>query len=199
MEERLALLDSRISLVEGRSQVSARTVSPAAQQPLPGLSASLVPEATGVSAVSPASTTLEASAEWKKTCTQAEGVEICQTGRQLADASGSVVLHFILVEGGGDREVQIAVPSPIMIVPGISIGVDSSPAISAPVAICIPHQCVAGAKADDNFLGSLKSGSAVKVSFAGMRGSDVNLDLPLAGFAEAYEGAGETIDTASQR
>jgi invasion protein IalB len=129
------------------------------------------------------------AAGWTKACSLVEGVETCRTGGMLAEASGAVVLEFALVERGAAKELQIAVPSPALIGPGVTVSVGSSAPINASFAVCMSKGCAGRAQVDADFVASLMD----------QKGRKLDFDMSLEGFAAAYDGpASASADTAGK-
>ena len=82
----------------------------------------------------------------------------------------------------------IVAPFGLKLDEGISIKVDGEALLEAPFQTCLPVGCLVQLTLEAGHLGRLGAGATATVVMTAVDGGDLlSLDLPLEGFAEAYE------------
>jgi invasion protein IalB len=119
--------------------------------------------------------------------------EVCFTAADGHLASGQKLVIALLIEpeGSDTRLLRVTLPLGVALVPGARIVIDQNEAMTAPFVVCLPQNgCMADYKADGDLIEKLKNAQSLAIQ-AFDRGKPVSFNLPLAGFAKAYEGPAE--------
>jgi invasion protein IalB len=131
--------------------------------------------------------------EWTKVCGRDPGnqKEICYTTRDFVSDQGQPVLAVAVydVKGDNTRIVRFLLPIGLLLQPGIRFGVDQAQPIAGRFQICFPNGCFAEANINDAQLNSFKRGTTVNVSVQNQAARELTFQVPLAGFAKAFDGA----------
>jgi invasion protein IalB len=171
-----------------------------AQQPAtPRPAAPAAPRPAQPAAAAPTSNIVAVKPEpsqttWTKVCGKdpANNKEICYTTRDFVSDQGQPVLAVAVYTVAGDptKVVRFLLPLGLLIQPGSRYAVDSAAPQGASFAICFPNGCFAeNNKATDAFINSMKRGANLNVSVQNQGGAEVTFQVPLAGFATAFDGA----------
>ncbi len=192
----LALASAAIMMavvpVLAQQPATPRPATPPAQAPRPAQPAAPAAAAPGPNIVAvkpePSQTT------WTKVCGKdpANNKEICYTTRDFVSDQGQPVLAVAVYAVTGDptKVVRFLLPLGLLLQPGSRYAVDSAAPQPASFAICFPNGCFAeNNKATDAFINSLKRGTNLNVSVQNQGGSEITFQVPLAGFATAFDGA----------
>ncbi len=134
-------------------------------------------------------------AEWTKVCGKdpANNTEICYTTRDFVSDQGQPVLAAAIYDVKGansSRIVRFLMPLGLLLKPGIRFAVDTAAPAAGTYTICFPNGCFAetvGLKED--VVAAMKKGTNVNVSVQNQVGREVTFQVPLAGFAKAFDGA----------
>jgi len=151
----------------------------------------------------------EASAEedptpWVKVCSKdADKKNVCLVAKELRSGEGRLVASVALreIEGDAKKVLLIAVPPPLLIQPGMRVGVDKGKPEEAKFTICFPNACYAEMPVSDQLAADMKKGKALVVVALDVQqkamGFPFNLGNPTAqgSFKVASEGPG--IDPAA--
>ncbi len=131
--------------------------------------------------------------EWTKVCGKDPGNqrEICYTTRDFVSDQGQPVMAVAIydVKGDPNRIVRFLLPIGLLLQPGMRFGVDQAQPIAGRFQICFPNGCFAEATVNDAQLNSFKRGTTVNVSVQNQAAREVTFQVPLAGFAKAFDGA----------
>jgi invasion protein IalB len=131
--------------------------------------------------------------EWTKVCGRDPGnqKEICYTTRDFVSDQGQPVLAVAVydVKGDNTRIVRFLLPIGLLLQPGIRFGVDQAQPIAGRFQICFPNGCFAEANVNDAQLNSFKRGTTVNISVQNQAARELTFQVPLAGFAKAFDGA----------
>ena len=133
--------------------------------------------------------------EWTKVCGKdpANNTEICYTTRDFVSDQGQPVLAAAVydVKGGNSSKiVRFLMPLGLLLKPGIRFAVDTSAPLAGSYTICFPNGCFAetvGLK--DDVITGMKKGTLINVSVQNQVGREVTFQVPLTGFAKAFDGA----------
>jgi hypothetical protein len=93
------------------------------------------------------------------------------------------------VKGDANKIVRFLMPLGLLLQPGIRFGVDTAQPIPGRYAICFPNGCFAEAQVKDDFINSMKKGTALSISVQNQGGREVSFSVPLADFTKGFEGA----------
>lgn len=116
--------------------------------------------------------------------------EVCFTASDGHLKSGQKLVIALLIEPVGDdtKLLRVTLPLGVALVPGARIVIDEKEAMTAPYVVCLPKNgCVADYKADADLIAKLKKGQSLAIQ-AFDKGRPISFTLPLAGFANAYDG-----------
>jgi invasion protein IalB len=173
---------------------------PQAQQPAPAAqpaSPALPGQQQGAGAPGPMVIQVKADpaqTDWIKTCGKDEGAkaEICATTRDFVSDQGQPALAVAVYDVKGpqpQRVVRFLLPPGFLLQPGIRFAVDQNAPTPGRYAICMPNGCFAEALATkDDVIGQFKKGTNLNVSLQNPVGQEVTFQVPLAGFAKAFDG-----------
>jgi invasion protein IalB len=131
--------------------------------------------------------------DWVKVCgkDQAANKEICYTTRDFVSDQGQPVLAVAIydIKGTPERITRFILPLGLLLEPGIRFGVDKGKAEPGKFAICLPNGCFGEGRVPEAFINSMKRGQMLNISFQNQVGAEVTFQVPLAGFAKAFDGA----------
>ena len=168
---------------------------PAAQRPAAPAQQPAAP-AGGAAATGPTVVQVKpepSQTNWTKVCgkDQAANKEICYTTRDFVSDQGQPVLAVAIydVKGDANKIVRFLMPLGLLLQPGIRFGVDTAQPIPGRYAICFPNGCFAEAQVKDDFINSMKKGTALSISVQNQGGREVSFSVPLADFAKGFDGA----------
>ncbi|ORE95978.1 Invasion associated locus B [Stappia sp. 22II-S9-Z10] len=129
---------------------------------------------------------------WMKVCTQDPRVkkDMCLVTQELRTASGQVMASAAVrgFEGEQRRSLLIAVPTGMVIEPGVQVQVDGGDPLKAEYQVCMQSACWAERAVNDAFIGSMKSGTTMRLTAYNREGRQVPYDLTLSGFTAAFDG-----------
>ncbi|MXN64606.1 invasion associated locus B family protein [Stappia sp. GBMRC 2046] len=136
---------------------------------------------------------------WIKVCNTdpKANKDVCLITQELRTDTGQFLASVALREISGEarKTLLIAVPPGMLIQPGLRVQVDSGKQTEAKYGICFPNACYSELVVDDNFIGSMKKGGALKLTTLNQQAKPVPFELSLIGFTKIYEG--EPIDPAA--
>ncbi len=130
--------------------------------------------------------------EWTKVCGKdpANNKEICYTTRDFISDQGQPVLAVAVydVKGDSTRIMRFLMPLGLLLTPGIRFGVDQAQPVAGRYQICFPNGCFAEAQIKEDGLNAIKKGTNLNVSVQNQVAREVTFQIPLAGFAKAFDG-----------
>ncbi len=133
--------------------------------------------------------------KWTKLCdrnAQTKSRLMCRTGRDGRLDAGVPVVAAVLIEIESEpkRVLQVTVPPGVLLPRGTRIMVDDdeSSAVVAPYMVCTNSGCVAQVESDSNAIARMKKGKTLYIQAFSMQQSVMTLSVPLAEFAQAYDG-----------
>jgi invasion protein IalB len=122
--------------------------------------------------------------------------EVCFTAADGHLASGEKLAIALLIEpeGSDTKLLRVTLPLGVALVPGARVVIDENEAMIAPYVVCLAKNgCMADYKVDAELIEKLKKGRTLAIQ-AFDRAKPISFTLPLAGFAEAYDGpAGDAM------
>ncbi len=131
--------------------------------------------------------------EWTKVCGKDPGnnKEICYTTRDFISEQGQPVLAVAVYDVKGDptKIVRFLLPLGLQLVPGVRFNIDAEKPIDGKYAICFPNGCFAEAGVKEQEVNAMKRGTHVNVNVQNQVGRVVTFQVPLTGFAKAFDGA----------
>jgi invasion protein IalB len=171
---------------------------PATNPPVPLAQAAPEPNAGHAQQMAPGETVQLIFSPWTRYC--AKGLteksseigtkEVCFTASDGHLTSGEKLVIALLIEpeGGDTILLRVTLPLGVALVPGARIVIDEKEAMTAPFVVCLPKNgCKADYKADANLIEKLKKGQGLAIQ-AFEKGRPISFNLPLTGFAKAYDG-----------
>ena len=113
---------------------------------------------------------------------------IGRDGRSNIDCGPGVAA--VLIERNGDRKkiLRVTLPTRVSLERGIRIIFDQDQPIERPYANCFANGCTADYEAGAELVDQLKQGRALFLKAVDKANSPINLTIPLADFADAYDG-----------
>jgi invasion protein IalB len=171
---------------------------PATNPPVPLAQAAPEPNAGHAQQMAPGETVQLIFSPWTRYC--AKGLteksseigakEVCFTASDGHLTSGEKLVIALLIEpeGGDTILLRVTLPLGVALVPGARIVIDEKEAMTAPFVVCLPKNgCMADYKADADLIEKLKKGQGLAIQ-AFEKGRPISFNLPLTGFAKAYDG-----------
>jgi invasion protein IalB len=144
--------------------------------------------------------------DWLKVCGEDPSVKktICYTTRDFVAENNQPVMAVALyaVKDDTKRFVRILVPLTFLIPPGIRLSAEGVQPVSAKFQICLPQGCFVEGEMTDATINGLKKGKTLKIEMQNQIGQEVHFEVPLDGFAKAYDSAGidqETLQKMQQQ
>lgn len=134
--------------------------------------------------------------DWFKECEmvndeKGEQIEICQISQTLIDKESDQPMMKIAVGYVPDKEQPVAVitlPLGIFLPPGIELQIDGKGKVGRlPINTCLPSGCQAGVQLDEDFVGRMKQGSQMTVTFGNPQGKGVAAPVSLKGFTAGLQ------------
>ena len=129
---------------------------------------------------------------WTKVCRkgpEANAKQVCFLARDARVESGVPVAVVVLVEPEGEaKKLRVTLPLGVLLQPGTRVIIDNGQPLTGPYVICLPNGCMAEYDASDELITQMKSGQNLHVQ--GINGSrqPINIPMPPADFAKAYDG-----------
>lgn len=142
--------------------------------------------------------TEEPDSPWIKVCNVDPKVnkQICLITQELRTNTGQFLASVALreIEGEARKTLLIAVPTGMLIQPGLRVQVDSGKQEQAKYGICFPNACYSELVIDDSFVASMKQGGKLVLTTLNQQAKAIPLELTLIGFTKVYDG--EPMDVA---
>ncbi|WP_162409247.1 invasion associated locus B family protein [Acuticoccus sediminis] len=133
-----------------------------------------------------------AEPNWLKVCTQDPRVkkDMCLVTQELRTGGGQVLASAAIrgFKGEQRQSILIAVPTGMVIEPGVQIQVDGGDPQKAEYQVCLQTACWAERAVNEAFISAMKSGTTMRLTAYNREGKQVPFDLPLTGFTTAYDG-----------
>jgi invasion protein IalB len=122
---------------------------------------------------------------WTKFCLN----ETCFIGADIRTECGPLAAAVLIEQSGKAKTIlRTTLPPHVKREPGAGAAIDQAEPILRPFAVCYPSGCMADYEAGPEFIDQLKHGQTLTLSGVDGDNSAIHLTLPLAGFAEAYDG-----------
>ncbi len=201
----LAALASVALPLVAAAQTAAPAPAPAATPAKPAAAAPAKPAApkpaAPAAAPAPAAAAEEDPAPWLKVCSKdADKKNVCLVVKELRTPEGRLVASVALrdIEGDPKKVFLIAVPPPVLIQPGMRVGVDKGKPEEAKFTICFPNACYAEMPVSDQMAADLKKGKQLTVVALDVQQKPMGFPFPLANFKAAADGPGIDPTTGQQ-
>jgi len=131
---------------------------------------------------------------WTKVCgkdqNQADAKQVCLIVKEARLESGQFIAGAVLIEPDGvpQKILRITLPLGMQLMQGTRVILDQGTPDQRPYVICFPNGCMSDYPADAEMVGKMKKGQGLVVQAINSTGQPINLVLPLADFAKAYDG-----------
>jgi len=150
------------------------------------------PPRQGGEAAQPTGSGAAAEATWATQCTAKTRLAALECSVQQsivkADTRQLIATFGIRIPPETRAPVMmIQLPLGLYVPAGVALHVDQGQAVALPIQTCDATGCYAGIPVAAEFLGQLRSGKTLRITFENLAQSKVELPLPLAGFASAYD------------
>jgi invasion protein IalB len=135
-----------------------------------------------------AKTTTETIGSWTVTCSEGGKANRCVMQQRLATKEKRQVVASatIRVTKEGGAELIIAMPTGVVIGPGMAVTVDEAEAGKAAFRTCGPRVCQAAVSIDQDLINKLAKGKTLGATVQTLRGKPLGLQFTLDGFTKAY-------------
>jgi invasion protein IalB len=199
-----------VSLVAGLTMLGFAALPALAQQrpaqPAPAQPAQPAPAAPAQGGIRVALKAAPEQQDWLKVCGEDPAVkkQICYTTRDFVAENNQPVMAVAIytVKDDSRRFVRFLVPLTFLIQPGIRFSAEGTQPVNAKFQICLPQGCFVEGDLNDQIIGNLKKATTLRIDMQNQLGQEVNFQVPLAGFAKAYDSAGidqETLQKLQQQ
>ncbi len=132
------------------------------------------------------------SPQWSKVCfkDQTGTKELCYTSREFGaqpDQPPALAVAVYDVKGEETKLVRFLMPVGLSLRPGFRFAVDDGQPSEGYYEVCFPNGCFAESKVKSPVVDAIKKGTTLHVNVKN-QAADVIFDIPLAGFAPAFDG-----------
>jgi invasion protein IalB len=130
---------------------------------------------------------------WTKLCqktAETNNKQVCVVNAQARLETGQPVVMTQVVEAeGAEKILRVVLMIPVRVQSGTRLMLDGQELQRGAFALCAPYMgCNSDYKADDALIAKMKKGKTLDVQAVNVFNEIVNLPLPLAEFASAYDG-----------
>lgn len=131
---------------------------------------------------------------WLKVCSLDSQVKknVCIVKQDLLTNTGQFLASLQLreVEGDPKKRLIAAVPSGMLLQPGLQVQIDKSKAKKFKYGICFPNACFAELAIDKAFIDAMKKGGQLTLTTLSQQGKPRPFPFTLIGFTAVYDGEG---------
>ncbi|MEJ8475935.1 invasion associated locus B family protein [Roseibium algae] len=135
----------------------------------------------------------ETESPWVKVCNvdPAANKEICLVTQELRTNTGQFLSSVAIreIDGEARKTLLIAVPTGMLIQPGLRVQIDNGKQVQAKYGICFPNACYSELVIDAAFVNSMKQGGKLVLTTLNQQAKAIPLELTLIGFTKVYDGA----------
>ena len=151
--------------------------------------------ATAQDSTEPAEKVKDTYGAWDVVCStaQADQCRMRQIG-ETADGKKVMVVHIGKLKDAKTQDgksipaaVRITTPLGTILRAGVKIQIDDAEPATGAFEVCIPSGCIVSDAISDEYLGRLKSGTVMKMSFNVLQQGTVTVDISLKGFTKAFK------------
>ena len=129
---------------------------------------------------------------WTKACNTNPNTqkEICFISIELRTNTGQFLSNIAIQETEGEarKKLLVAVPTGVLIQPGVRIQIDDGKPVQGKYSICAPNACYAELAIDDSFINTMKQGGEVIVAPYNQQAKEIVFKMTLIGFTKVYDG-----------
>ncbi|WP_150525837.1 invasion associated locus B family protein [Roseibium sediminis] len=140
----------------------------------------------------------EQESPWIKVCNKdpKANKQVCLITQELRTSTGQFLSSVAVreIEGEARKTLLMAVPTGMLIQPGLRVQVDAGKQTEAKYGICFPNACYSELVIDDTFVAGMKQGGKLIVTALNQQAKAVPFELTLIGFTKIYDG--EPMDVA---
>jgi invasion protein IalB len=132
---------------------------------------------------------------WTKFCLKnpddPNAKQVCFTNKEAYTGPGAAAVAVVLIEPEGEQRkiLRVTLPLGMQLILGTRLIIDQDEPLTAPYVLCIAQGCIADYEATPDMIAKMKKGQQLNVQAAHATAQPINLPLPLADFAKAYDGA----------
>ncbi|MBO0344424.1 invasion associated locus B family protein [Roseibium limicola] len=130
---------------------------------------------------------------WVKVCNvdPKVGKEICLITQELRTNTGQFLASVAVreIEGEARKTLLVAVPTGMLIQPGLRVQIDQGKQVQGKYGICFPNACYSELVIDAGFVTSMKQGGKLILTTLNQQAKPIPMDLTLIGFTKVYDGA----------
>jgi len=176
-----------LSPLSAFAQEAAPAETPAVEAP-----AAEAPAATDAAAAPVAGTAADPSTNWLKLCDPLPDNQVACVMRQLVRANGQFLGSFILRDNPAEESRLLAVaavPLGVLLPFGMTWQIDGAKPIRVPYMQCDVVMCATQLVINEQYVNSLKKGGVLKLTAKNQQNQDLTIEITLAGFTAAYDGA----------
>jgi len=131
---------------------------------------------------------------WLKVCSVDSQVNknVCIVKQDLLTNTGQFLASLQLreVEGDPKKRLIAAVPSGMLLQPGLQVQIDKNKAKKFKYGICFPNACFAELAIDNAFITAMKKGGQLTLTTLSQQGKPRPFPFTLIGFTAVYDGEG---------
>lgn len=160
----------------------------AAPAEVPAVEAPAATDPAAAAAADPAG----ASTNWLKLCEPLPDERVACVMRQLVRANGQFLGSFILRDNPAEESRLLAVaavPLGVLLPFGMTWQIDGAKPIRVPYMQCDVVMCATQLVINEQYVNSLKKGGVLKLTAKNQQNQDLTIEITLAGFTAAYDGA----------
>jgi invasion protein IalB len=133
-----------------------------------------------------------AKAPWVKVCNQDPNSQkdVCLTTQEIRADSGQFLASVAVREIGGEEKqsLVIAVPTGMLVQPGLRLQIDKNKQREIKYGICFPNACYAELPIDPSVVTEMKRGNNLVLTTLNQQAKPINFKLTLVGFTASYDG-----------
>lgn len=133
-----------------------------------------------------------AQAAWVKVCNQdpKSKKDVCLTTQEIRADSGQFLASVAVREIGGQEKqsLVIAVPTGMLVQPGLRLQIDKNTQKEIKYGICFPNACYAELPIEPGVVTEMKRGNNLVLTTLNQQAKAINFKLTLVGFTASYDG-----------
>lgn len=130
--------------------------------------------------------------DWEKVCNNGSSAKVCNVVKDVITPYGQPLAIVNIIENNKQKLLQITVPTGRHIPEGVSFQIGKGEVKKLDYSYCLPSNCVAQNEIDDNIIKALKTNDVLRIISVSFDGKSTPVNVPLTGFAKAYDSKGIT-------
>jgi invasion protein IalB len=141
----------------------------------------------GAATYNPAMETVATYQDWRTACPAATAkLAPCEMVEDIVDAkTKSTVARMAISRDGAKPMMAFTLPFGVALEPGIGLVIGKDPVKVYPYRTCNQIGCVASLDFDDKLQAAMKSGTDMRLMYAGLDGKPIGMPLSFKGYNEA--------------